>query len=127
MKKFALAAAAGLVATMSLAHSASAEWRNDGDDSWRRNGHHMEQRDDGDRDGGDRRWHDDRRGDDDWRRDRWRDHHGWRHDRWRRDGYWGGRRIVIRPGYDNRDCFIKKVIRTDDWGNVYVKRIPVCR
>jgi Ni/Co efflux regulator RcnB len=119
MKKLVLAAATVVVATMSLAHSALADGRNNGDE-WRHGGRHTENRDrDGDNwDRGGR--HNDRR--DDWRRDRWRHHHGWRHDGWR-----GGPRVIIRPGFYEPYCFIKKVRRYDDWGNVYIKRIRVCR
>jgi hypothetical protein len=53
---------------------------------------------------------------------RWR-HHGWHG---HHHNYWGGPRIVIRPAYYGDYCFIKKVRRYDDYGNVYVKRIRVC-
>lgn len=120
MKKLVLAAATVLVATMSLASSAQADGRYRDEDEWRRNGQHEEYRDreEGNWDG-DRRHHERR---DDWRRDRWRHHHGWRHDRSR-----DGPRVIIRPGYYDRYCFIKKVRRYDDWGNLYIKRVRVCR
>ncbi|MBL0374990.1 hypothetical protein JJB09_23530 [Rhizobium sp. KVB221] len=53
----------------------------------------------------------------------WRRYHGWH------NGYWGGARIVIRPRvvYYGDYCFVKKVRRYDDWGNVYIKRVRVCR
>ena len=54
----------------------------------------------------------------------WRRHHGW-HNGWHH-GYWGGPRIVIRPAYYNDYCFVKKVRRYDDYGNVYVKRVRIC-
>jgi hypothetical protein len=52
----------------------------------------------------------------------WRRHHGW----YGHHHYWGGPRIVIRPAYYNDYCFIKKVRRYDDWGNVYIKRVRIC-
>jgi Ni/Co efflux regulator RcnB len=115
MKKIIIGALAAVMAIGSLASVAQAEGRDRGD-NWRR-----------DRDGRQHQsWrHDDRR-DDRWRHNNgWR-HDGWRHDRWR-GGYWGGPSIVIRPGYYNDYCFIKKVRRYDDWGNVYIKRVRVCR
>jgi hypothetical protein len=35
--------------------------------------------------------------------------------------------VVIQPGYDASYCFVKKVVRYDDWGNVYIKKVRVCR
>ena len=52
----------------------------------------------------------------------WRRHYGW----YGHPHYWGGPRIVIRPAYYNDYCFIKKVRRYDDWGNVYIKRVRIC-
>ena len=82
-------------------------------------------RDRGDHDRGDRRMSERHHRDgDDWRRDRWR------HDYWRygwRDRYWGGPSVVVVPSYYDRYCFIKKVRRYDDWGNLYIKRVRVCR
>lgn len=109
MKKLALTVLAAAIATVGLASAASADSRN-GDDEWRRNGH----RDGGDRDGwrdGDRRDHG--------RRDEWR--HSDRRDHWRHNHY--RPRFVYREDY----CFVKKVRRYDDWGNVYIKRVRVCR
>ena len=51
---------------------------------------------------------------------RWR-HHG---HRWH-NGYWGPV-VVVRPAYYNDYCFVKKVRRYDDWGNLYIKRVRVC-
>jgi hypothetical protein len=45
--------------------------------------------------------------------------HGWGH---RHHGF-----VVVAPRYVYRDyCFVKKVKRYDDWGNVYIKRIRIC-
>ena len=119
MKKFAIAALAAMVAVVSFSTVADARNR---DDQWR----HHQGRDHGDRN--DRNWRD--RG---WRHEGWR-HDGWRHNGWRygwrahgwRNGYWGGPSIVIAPGYDDY-CFVKKVRDFDRDGNVYIKRIRVCR
>jgi Ni/Co efflux regulator RcnB len=128
MKKIALAAIAAIVATVSLASSATAASHND--EEWRRDGrHHDRGFNDGNRHDDGNRHQDAGRHDSDRHGDRWRRHHGWRHDGWRHDGwrqgYWGGPRVVIVPEYDT--CFIKKVRRYDDWGNVYIKRVRVCR
>jgi hypothetical protein len=54
----------------------------------------------------------------------WRRHHGWHG---HRHHYWGGPRIVIRPAYYYGGyCFVEKVKRYDDWGNVYIKRVRIC-
>ena len=46
-------------------------------------------------------------------------HHGWRHHNW---GV-----VVVGPRYDYDDyCFVKKIKRYDDWGNVYIKRVRIC-
>ena len=108
MKKFAFAALAAIVATVSLSTVASADSRNR-DDEWRRHGRHNDQG----------RHHDN------WRNDGWRHHGHWRNHGWR-NGYWGGPRIVIAPDYGDY-CFVKKVRRHDEWGNAYIKRIRVCR
>lgn len=116
MKKFALTALAAVIAATGFASTASAGSRNN-DDEWR----HQGQRD---RDGGDR----DRRRDDnrEARRDRdgndnWRHHH--RRDHWRHNH---NPRYVFR--YDRADyCFVKKVRVYDDWGNLYIKKVRVCR
>lgn len=111
MKKLALAAIAAVAATLSFTSVADAGPRGTGFE-WR---HH-------------RGFHDG------WRHGRWHDgwrHHGWRHG-WRGRywgpgyGYWGGPTIVIGPGYGNY-CFVKKVRRYDQWGNMYIKRVRVCR
>ena len=48
---------------------------------------------------------------------KWRHHHHrWHH------GYHHGIYIYKPHNY----CFIKKVRRYDDWGNLYIKRIRVC-
>ena len=47
-------------------------------------------------------------------------HHGWHHRH-----HWGV--VVVGPRYDYDDyCFVKKIKRYDDWGNVYVRRVRVC-
>jgi len=54
----------------------------------------------------------------------WRRHHGWHgHHNFR---HWGPR-IVIRPVVYDDYCFVKKVRRYDDWGNLYIKRVRICR
>jgi hypothetical protein len=118
MNKHIAVALAAVVATVSLSSAAYA--RND--EEWRRDGHRSEHRDNRGFREHDRRAD---RGDRRWSRDRWH-HHGWRNHGWR-PGYWGGPRVVIRPGYIEPYCFIKKVRRYDDWGNMYVKRVRVCR
>ena len=45
--------------------------------------------------------------------------HGWKHRH-----HWGV--VVVAPRYYGDYCFVKKVRRYDDWGNVYVKRVRVC-
>ena len=47
-------------------------------------------------------------------------HHGWKRH------HWGV--VVVSPRYDDYDdyCFVKKVRRYDDWGNVYIKKIRIC-
>ena len=108
MKKFALTVIAAVVATVGMVSAESADSRR-GDDEWRRHGdRHAERHDDN--------W---RHGD----RDRnWR-HHGWRHDGWRHHGP----RVVFRSQFYDDYCFVKKVRRYDDWGNVYIKRVRICR
>jgi len=108
MKKLALTVLAAVVATVGMASVASADSRR-GDDEWRRHGdRHADRNDDN--------W---RHGD----RDRhWR-HDGWRHDGWRHHGP----RIVFRSDFRDDYCFVKKVRRYDDWGNVYIKRVRICR
>jgi hypothetical protein len=47
-------------------------------------------------------------------------HHGWHHRH-----HWGV--VVVGPRYDYDDyCFVKKIKRYDDWGNVYIKRVRIC-
>jgi len=50
---------------------------------------------------------------------------GWRHRHhgWHNRHHWGV--VVVAPRY-NDYCFVKKVKRYDDWGNVYVKRVRIC-
>lgn len=42
-------------------------------------------------------------------------------------GYWGGVGIVVGPGYYDDYCYIRKVRRYDQWGNMYIRRVRVCR
>lgn len=135
MKKFILAAATLLVATLSIGGSAHADGRYGDDDEWRRNRHHQEDRDqDRDRETGFRnRHHDGDRGrlDDGWRyggwhgegRERWRSEH-WQHERWQNRHL--RPRIYVEPRWAH-DCFTKKVRRYDAWGNLYIKRVRICR
>jgi Ni/Co efflux regulator RcnB len=106
MKKLALTVMAAVVATIGMASVASADSRNRGDDEWRRGNHHAERRDDN--------W---RHGDRDRR---------WRHDGWRRHHHHAPR-VVIRGHFRDDYCFVKKIRRYDDWGNVYIKRVRICR
>jgi Ni/Co efflux regulator RcnB len=117
MKKLALTALAAMIAATGFATTASAGSRNN-DDEWRQHS---------DRDGGDREDRDwngrddarrDRDRDDEWRRHGHRDH--WRHHHNRRHVYRYDR-------YDRDFCFVKKIRRYDDWGNVYIKRVRICR
>src|SRR5262245_50494258 len=108
MKKLALTALAAAIAFGSLASTASADNGYNDDDQWRRHG----QRDggdwDGQRDNGDRHARRDRNDDDEWR---WRDRRPhWRH---HHRPHWSYR-------HDRDICWVKKVRRYDDWGNVYV-------
>lgn len=50
---------------------------------------------------------------------RWRHHGGWRH-----HNHWGV--VVVGPRYYGDYCFVKKIKRYDDWGNVYIKRVRIC-
>ncbi|UVC08521.1 hypothetical protein IHQ71_25825 [Rhizobium sp. TH2] len=101
MKKLALTVLAAVVATVGMASVASADSRR-GDDEWRRHGdRHAERRD-----------------------DNWR--HGHRDHNWRRH-HNHGPRIVFRSHFRDDYCFVKKVRRYDDWGNVYIKRVRICR
>jgi hypothetical protein len=45
-------------------------------------------------------------------------HHGWKRH------HWGV--VVVNPGYHGDYCFVKKVKRYDDWGNVYIKKVRIC-
>jgi Ni/Co efflux regulator RcnB len=114
MKKLALTALVAAITFGSLASTASADNNND-DDQWRRHGQRDNNGWDGQRDDGDRqarRNHND--DNDEWRWRNRRDH--WRHHR----PHWSHR-------YDRDICWVKKVRRYDDWGNVYIKRIRVCQ
>ena len=46
-------------------------------------------------------------------------HHGWRH-----HNNWGV--VVVSPRYYGDYCFVKKVKRYDDWGNVYIRKVRIC-
>lgn len=54
----------------------------------------------------------------------WRRHHGWHG---YHHGHFWGPRIVISPVVYDDYCFVKKVRRYDDWGNLYIKRVRICR
>ena len=115
MKKLALTALAAAITAIGLAPTAFAA-SNRGDDEWPRH----ERRDGGDWDGrrdGDRHARRDRDDDNEWR-------HGHRRHHWR---HHHRPRIVYRHLYRDDYCFVKKVRRYDDWGNMYIKRIRVCR
>ncbi|MDB5555148.1 MAG: hypothetical protein JWL86_5132 [Rhizobium sp.] len=47
-------------------------------------------------------------------------HHGWHH------GHHHGYKIWIGGRHHGDYCFVKKIKRYDDWGNMYVKRMRVC-
>ena len=114
MKKFAIAAVAAAIATLSFSTiaEARAHWEHRG---WHNSGwnHH----------GGWNRL---------WRHDGWR-HSGWHHrgywggwgGGW--GGYWGGPAIVIGGPVYNDYCFVRRVRHHDRHGNVYIKRVRVCR
>lgn len=115
MNKLALTALAAAVAIVGLASGATAASRN-GDDEWRHHG----QRDGGDWDGrrdGDRDARRHRDGDDEWR-------HGDRRHHWRHNHR---PRFVYRHHRRDDFCFVKKIRVYDDWGNLYIKRVRVCR
>ena len=48
--------------------------------------------------------------------------HGHNRHGWHNRHHWG---VVIRHDYDDY-CFVKKIKRYDDWGNVYIKRVRIC-
>jgi hypothetical protein len=52
---------------------------------------------------------------------------GWRyrHNGWH-GRYWGPVVVVSPRVVYNDYCYVKKVKRYDDWGNVYIKRVRVC-
>ena len=117
MKKIALTALAAMIAATGFVTTASADSRNRNDDEWRRHS----QRDGGDWNGRREDRREARRDHD--RRDEWRHHDRRDHWRWRHDH---GPRVVFR--YDRPDyCFVKKIRVYDDWGNLYIKRVRVCR
>ncbi|MBX9457400.1 MAG: hypothetical protein KL863_16060 [Rhizobium sp.] len=80
MKKFIIGATAALIATVSMAASAEAGWKN-----WKHG-----------------------------------NNHGWK---WKH-GHHNSIKIYS-PGY-NDYCFVKKIKKYDDWGNVYIKKVRVC-
>ena len=45
-------------------------------------------------------------------------HHGWKRH------HWGV--VVVSPRYHGDYCFLKRVKRYDDWGNVYIKKVRIC-
>ncbi|CAN7250605.1 hypothetical protein [Rhizobium sp. LjRoot254] len=53
---------------------------------------------------------------------------GWRHRHhgWHNRHHWGV--VVVSPRYHDYDdyCFVKKIKRYDDWGNVYIKKVRIC-
>lgn len=133
MKKFILAASAALIAGLSIVGPATARDRLGHEDNWRyeeryrEHRHRHRDRDTGFRDDG--RHYTERY---DWRGDRPRRHHGWRNDGWRYGGpdfYLGAPPTIVyeAPVYVAPYCFKKKVYREDAWGNLYVKRVRVCR
>ena len=103
MKKIAITALAAVMATVGMASAAAADSRR-GDNEWRHKDRHVER-------------HVDRRH---VRHHKWKRHH-WRH------GHRHGPRVVIRGNFRDDVCFIKKVRRYDDWGNMYIKRVRICR
>lgn len=46
--------------------------------------------------------------------------HGWKSKHGHYNNY-----VVVSPGYDDY-CFVKKIKKYDDWGNVYIKKVRVC-
>lgn len=122
MKKIALTAIAAAMATIGLASVASADSRyGDDDEQWRRHG----QQDGGDWDGRRDGERDGRRDDD---RQGWRDHdRRGDADRWGDDWRRHHHRYGWRPQFRDDFCFVKKIRRYDDWGNVYIKRVRICR
>jgi hypothetical protein len=34
--------------------------------------------------------------------------------------------VVVSPRYYGDYCFVKKVKRYDDWGNVYIRKVRIC-
>jgi transposase len=46
--------------------------------------------------------------------------HGWK---WKHGHHYGIK--IYSPGY-NDYCFVKKIKKYDDWGNVYIKKVRVC-
>jgi hypothetical protein len=45
-------------------------------------------------------------------------HHGWKRH------HWGV--VVVSPRYYGDYCFVKKIKRYDDWGNVYIRKVRIC-
>lgn len=49
----------------------------------------------------------------------WKNRHGWKRSNW---GV-----VVVSPRYVYRDyCYVKKVKRYDDWGNLYIRKVRIC-
>jgi len=53
----------------------------------------------------------------------WKHKHGHHHG-WHKRHHWGV--VVVSPRYYGDYCFVKKIKRYDDWGNVYIKRVRIC-
>ncbi len=127
MKKFAIAALAAMVAAVSLSSGADARDRN-GNDRWVHEGRNNDNRNGG-RNWQDRGFRHDGPRNDHWRREGWRHdnwrHNGWRYG-WRGPGYRSGPTVIITPGYSDY-CFVRKVRHYDRHGNIYIKRVRVCR
>jgi hypothetical protein len=47
--------------------------------------------------------------------------HGWK---WKLGHHYGIK--IYSPGYYDDYCFVKKIKKYDDWGNVYIKKVRVC-
>ena len=51
---------------------------------------------------------------------KWKHHYGHHH------GHHHGHKIWIGGHHYGDYCFVKKIKRYDDWGNLYIKRVRVC-
>ncbi|UVC12417.1 hypothetical protein IHQ71_30925 (plasmid) [Rhizobium sp. TH2] len=49
--------------------------------------------------------------------------HGWKWKHGHHNKHYG---FKIYSGYNDGYCFVKKIKKYDDWGNVYVKKVRVC-